>query len=259
VKGDSTRLAQVVGNVLHNASKFTDPGGCVTVRVTQADSGDTAVIAVRDTGIGMDRKTLAQVFETFRQAENSQARSRGGLGLGLALVKGLVDLHDGSVQATSEGLGRGSEITIRLPKERTPELPKQAGRAPSLAERTHRILVIEDNRDAAESMKILLGLVGHQVETASTGAAGVETARTFQPQVVLCDIGLPGEMDGYAVARALRQEPALASAHLIALTGYAQEDDQRCAREAGFNRHMTKPVDFAELQAMLASLPVQPR
>jgi PAS domain S-box-containing protein len=259
VKGDSTRLAQVVGNVLHNASKFTDPGGCVTVRVTQADSGDTAVIAVRDTGIGMDRKTLAQVFETFRQAENSQARSRGGLGLGLALVKGLVDLHDGSVQATSEGLGRGSEITIRLPKERTPELPKQAGRAPSLAERTHRILVIEDNRDAAESMKILLGLVGHQVETASTGAAGVETARTFQPQVVLCDIGLPGEMDGYAVARALRQEPALASAHLIALTGYAQEDDQRCAREAGFNRHMTKPVDFAELQAMLASLPVQRR
>jgi PAS domain S-box-containing protein len=257
VRGDPTRLAQVVGNVLHNASKFTDPGGCVSVRVTRGADGDTAVIAVRDTGIGMDRKTLAEVFETFRQAENSQTRSRGGLGLGLALVKGLVDLHDGSVQAASEGPGRGSEITIQLPIEGAPELSNAGSCAPAPAQRTHRILVIEDNRDAAESMKMLLGLVGHQVETAYTGAAGVETARAFHPQVVLCDIGLPGEMDGYAVARALRQEPSLASAHLIALTGYAQEDDQRCAREAGFNRHMTKPVDFAELQTVLASLPVR--
>jgi PAS domain S-box-containing protein len=257
VRGDPTRLAQIVGNVLHNASKFTDPGGSVTVRATPDADGDTAVIAVRDTGIGMDRETLAEVFETFRQAENSQTRSRGGLGLGLALVKGLVTLHDGSVQAASEGLGRGSEITIRLPKELAPEPATQAGRAPSLAEQTHRILVIEDSRDAANSMKVLLGMVGHQVETASTGAAGVEAARAFHPQVVLCDIGLPGGMDGYAVARALRQEPSLASAHLIALTGYAQEDDQRYAREAGFNRHMTKPVDFAELRAVLASLPVR--
>jgi CheY-like chemotaxis protein len=119
------------------------------------------------------------------------------------------------------------------------------------------ILVIEDNRDAAESMKILLGLVGHRVETASSGAAGVETARAFHPHVVLCDIGLPGGMDGYAFARTFRQEPAIASAHLIALTGYAQENDQRCASEAGFDRHMTKPVDFDELQAVLASLPVR--
>jgi CheY-like chemotaxis protein len=246
-----------VGNLLHNASKFTDPGGRVTVRVAQAESDDTALIAVRDTGIGMDRKTLAAVFDTFRQAENSQARSRGGLGLGLALVKGLVELHDGSVQAASEGPGRGSEITIRLPRECIPVPPEQGGRDPTRAGRMHRILVIEDNGDAAESMKILLGLVGHRVETASTGAAGVEVARTFHPQVVLCDIGLPGGMDGYAVAQRLRQEPALASVHLIALTGYAQEDDQRCAREAGFDRHMTKPVDFNELQAVLASLPVR--
>jgi CheY-like chemotaxis protein len=257
VRGDPTRLAQIVGNLLHNASKFTDPGGCVTVRVTRAESDDTAVIAVRDTGIGMDQKTLAEVFETFRQAENSQARSRGGLGLGLALVRGLVELHDGSVHAASDGPGRGSEITIRLPMERAPEPPKPVSLAPALAERAYRILVIEDNRDAAESMKILLGLVGHRVETASTGAAGVDVARAFHPQVVLCDIGLPGGMDGYAVARALRQEPALASAHLIALTGYAQEEDQRCAREAGFDRHLVKPVDFADLQAVLASLPVQ--
>jgi PAS domain S-box-containing protein len=257
VRGDPTRLAQVVGNVLHNASKFTDPGGCVSVRVTQDAGGDTAVIAVRDTGIGMDEKTLAEVFETFHQAENSQTRSRGGLGLGLALVKGLVDLHDGSVQAASEGPGRGSEITIRLPSERAPEPSKAGSCAPAPAQRMHRILVIEDNRDAAESMKMLLGLVGHQVETAYTGAAGVETARAFHPQVVLCDIGLPGEMDGYTVAQAFRQEPPLASAHLIALTGYAQEDDQRCARKAGFDRHMTKPVDLDELQAVLASLPVR--
>jgi PAS domain S-box-containing protein len=257
VRGDPTRLAQVVGNVLHNASKFTDPGGCVSVRVTQDAGGDTAVIAVRDTGIGMDEKTLAEVFETFHQAENSQTRSRGGLGLGLALVKGLVDLHDGSVQAASEGPGRGSEITIQLPIARAPEASKAGSSAPAPAQRMHRILVIEDNRDAAESLKMLLGLVGHQVETAYTGAAGVETARAFHPQVVLCDIGLPGEMDGYTVAQALRQEPPLASAHLIALTGYAQEDDQRCARNAGFDRHMTKPVDLDELQAVLASLPVR--
>jgi PAS domain S-box-containing protein len=256
VRGDPTRLAQIVGNVLHNARKFTDSGGCVTVQVAQAESDGTAVIAVRDTGIGMDRKTLAEVFDTFRQAENSQARSRGGLGLGLALVKGLVELHDGSVRATSEGPGRGSEITIHLPVERIAEPPKQAGRAPSVAERTHRILVIADDRDTAESMKILLGLVGHRVETASNGAAALETARAFHPQVVLCDIGLPGGMDGYAVARALRQEPALASAHLIALTGSASGDYQHCAREAGFDRHVMKPVDFGELQAMLASLPM---
>jgi CheY-like chemotaxis protein len=122
---------------------------------------------------------------------------------------------------------------------------------------SHRILVIEDNRDAAESMKTLLRLIGHPVETAYAGASGVDAARTFHPQVVLCDIGLPGGMDGYAVARALRQEPALASAYLIALTGYAQEEDQRYAREAGFDRHMAKPVDVAELQAVLASLPVR--
>jgi PAS domain S-box-containing protein len=257
VKGDPTRLAQIVGNVLHNASKFTDPGGCVTVRVAKAESDDTASITVRDTGIGMDRRALAAVFDTFHQAENSQARSRGGLGLGLTLVKGLVELHGGSIHAASEGPGRGSEITIRLPAERISEPAKQAARGPTRAERTHRILVIEDNRDAAESMKILLGLVGHRVDTASSGAAGVEAARAFHPHVVLCDIGLPGGMDGYAVARTLRQEPAIASAYLIALTGYAQENDQRCASEAGFDRHMTKPVDFDELQAVLTSLPVR--
>src|SRR4029077_20927559 len=173
VRGDPTRLAQIVGNVLHNAMKFTDPGGSVTVRVAPAESPDTALIAVRDTGIGMDRKTLAEVFDTFRQAENNRARSRGGLGLGLSLVKGLVGLHSGSVKAASEGPGRGSEITIRLPRERAPEPPKPRSCAPTLAERTHRILVIEDNRDAAESMKMLLELIGHRVETASTGAAGV--------------------------------------------------------------------------------------
>ncbi|HEV3262610.1 MAG TPA: PAS domain S-box protein [Gemmataceae bacterium] len=255
VRGDPTRLAQIVGNVLHNASKFTEPSGCVTVRVAQPDSGNTAVIAVRDTGIGMDRETLIQVFETFRQAENSQPRSRGGLGLGLALVKGLVELHDGSVQAESEGPGRGSEITIRLPMERVPARSKPGGRGPTPGERTYRILLIEDNRDAAESIKTLLGLVGHRVETAYTGATGVEAARAFHPQAVLCDIGLPGGMDGYAVARALR--PEFPSAHLIALTGYGREEDQRRAYEAGFDQHMTKPVDFDKLQGVLASLPVR--
>jgi CheY-like chemotaxis protein len=253
--GDPTRLAQVLGNVLHNANKFTDAGGRVEVEVSADPGGQAALLAVRDTGIGMEADVLARVFEAFSQADRSLDRSRGGLGLGLALVKGLVELHGGEVRVASEGAGRGTELTIRLPLLSQTAPARPAAAAARAARCSHRILVVEDNVDAAESMRTLLKLIGHQVEVAHTGVEGLEAARRFLPRVVLCDIGLPGGMDGYAVARALRAEPALVSAFVIATTGYGQLEDQRRSREAGFDAHLTKPVDFAELQRMLAALP----
>jgi signal transduction histidine kinase/DNA-binding response OmpR family regulator len=257
VVGDPTRLAQVVGNVLHNAHKFTDPGGLVTVDLTCEREGRTAVIRLRDTGIGMEPEMLGRVFETFSQADSSLDRSRGGLGLGLALVKGLIQLHGGEVAAASPGLGQGTEITIRLPLDEHAEAPSPEQELPNHGGGAHRILVIEDNPDTAESIRMLLTLNGHEVEVAYKGAGGLEAARTFRPEIVLCDIGLPGGMDGYAVARTLRQDPELASIYLIATTGYGQDEDQRRSREAGFDAHLTKPVDFTEFERLLASLPAR--
>jgi signal transduction histidine kinase/DNA-binding response OmpR family regulator len=255
--GDPTRLAQVVGNVLHNANKFTDAGGTVTVELAAAAGGREAVIAVRDSGIGMEPDVLARVFEAFSQADRSLDRSRGGLGLGLALVRGLVELHGGQVSVSSEGPGKGTALTIRLPLGGEAAPARPAAPPPRQTRLARRVLVIEDNPDSAESMRMLLALSGHQVEVAPTGVSGVERARTFRPEVVLCDIGLPGGMDGYAVARALRADPALSAAYLIASTGYGQVEDQRRSREAGFDAHLTKPIDFAELQRLLAASPTQ--
>ena len=202
--GDPTRLAQVVGNLLQNANKFTDAGGNVTVRLRADLESGTAVLTVQDTGIGMEADLLGRLFEPFRQADRSLDRSRGGLGLGLALVKGLVELHGGSVRSASAGLGLGSEITITLPlcKRLSPLEESRSPRA--VRGKSLQVLVIEDNRDAAESLRLLLQLFGHQVTVAFTGTAGVEVARQLRPDVVLCDIGLPGGLDGYGVARALR-------------------------------------------------------
>jgi signal transduction histidine kinase/DNA-binding response OmpR family regulator len=251
--GDPTRLAQVVGNALHNANKFTDAGGKVTVELAGEPGGRDALIRIRDTGVGMEPEVLARVFEAFSQADRSLDRSRGGLGLGLALVRGLVGLHGGEVRVASDGPGQGTELTIRLPlgaPQHTPRVVPAPHRPTGLS---RRVLVIEDNPDSAESMRLLLTLSGHQVEVAPTGVAGMERAREFRPEVVLCDIGLPGGMDGYAVARAMRQDPELAPAFLIASTGYGQAEDQRRCREAGFDAHLTKPVDLPELQRLLAS------
>jgi signal transduction histidine kinase/DNA-binding response OmpR family regulator len=253
VRGDRTRLAQVVGNVLHNADKFSESGGEVAVTV-EADPTHGAVVTVRDRGAGIDPQMLPRVFEPFSQADRSLDRSRGGLGLGLTLVKGLVELHGGKVQVKSAGLGKGTEVVIRLPAE-AGVAPWQAGPARAVSlEGKLRILIIEDNADAAESLAILFNLKGHEVTTARTGAAGLDVARANCPDFVLCDIGLPGGMDGYAVARALRRESALASAYLVATTGYGRAEDQRCAREAGFDAHLTKPVDFETLESVLAGL-----
>jgi signal transduction histidine kinase/DNA-binding response OmpR family regulator len=256
-QGDPVRLAQVVGNLLHNAVKFTDAGGRVRVTVAAESDGRQARITVRDSGIGMEEAILARIFQAFTQADRSLDRSRGGLGLGLALVKGLVEMHGGTVQASSAGLGHGTEVSLLLPlRDRGVALARKSA-APSAAGRAARVLVIEDNPDTAESMRLLLTLAGYPVEIAHSGGAGLEAARSFHPEIILCDLGLPGGMDGYAVARAIRHDPELASAHLIALTGYGQGEDRDRSRDAGFDRHFTKPVDFVELQQALAAVPVR--
>jgi CheY-like chemotaxis protein len=196
---------------------------------------------------------LVRLFEPFSQADRSLDRSRGGLGLGLALVKGLVELHGGSVRAQSDGPGSGSELTVRLPTAVPAEPRADRADGPIASGRSLRVLVIEDHQDSAESLRMLLRLYGHRVEVARTGLDGVEAARAFRPDVVLCDIGLPGGMDGYAVARALRSDSNQAAV-LIALSGYGQDDDRRQSRQAGFDRHLTKPVDPVVLKQLIDAL-----
>jgi len=254
VRGDPTRLSQAVGNLLHNAGKFTNPGGQVTVRLEKVAESDGVLLRIRDTGIGIEPAVLARVFDTFSQADHSLDRSRGGLGLGLALVKGLVELHGGAVEAHSGGLGCGSEFVIHLPLDTAPAEPAAAPGARAGGVRPCRVLVIEDNRDVADSMKYLLESDGHSVAVAHTGAAGIEAARRFFPQVVLCDIGLPGGLDGFGVARMMRDDTALSSAYLVALTGYGQAEDRRRVEEAGFDMHLIKPVDPDVLDQVLAKV-----
>jgi PAS domain S-box-containing protein len=252
VAGDETRLAQVLTNLLDNAAKFSDGGRHVTVRV-RADAGRRqAVLSVRDEGIGIEAEVLPRLFNPFAQADRTLERSRGGLGLGLALVKGLTELHGGEVRAASEGPGRGAEFTVVLPLAPEPEALAARAVAPRPAARPRRVLVVEDNRDAADSLRLLLGLLGHEVRVAYTGPEGVEAAREWRPDTVVCDIGLPG-LDGYGVARELRRGPATARARLLALTGYGHEDDRRRALEAGFDHHLVKPADPEELQRLLAA------
>jgi PAS domain S-box-containing protein len=263
VEGDSTRLAQALGNLLSNAGKFTDPGGRVfveiktvevkTVELRAGDDRESVEIVVEDTGIGIAPEMLGNLFETFSQADRTLARSRGGLGLGLALVKGLMDLHGGEVEAGSEGLGRGSRFTLRLPLAAAQEAPREEAAPPAGANGSRRVLIIEDNADAAESLQMLLELSGFEVTTAADGTSGLATARRFQPDVVLCDIGLPGGLDGYGVARELRADSAFQSVRLIALTGYGQAEDQRRAYAEGFDLHLTKPVDPVLLKDLLTS------
>jgi signal transduction histidine kinase/CheY-like chemotaxis protein len=250
IRGDATRLAQVVGNLLHNAGKFTRPVGEVEVSLVRDQSG-RAYLTIRDTGIGIEPSMRERVFEAFTQIDHGS--DRGGLGLGLTLVKRLVELHGGEVSIDSAGVGKGTKVCVALPTEEPapggaePTQPAAPLRLPEAL----RILIIEDHADVAESMRLALCLAGHHVTVASTGVEGLDRARALCPDVVLCDIGLPNGMDGYAVARALRREPSLACAYLIATSGYGQQEDQRRAREAGFDAHVTKPVDFTILQRLL--------
>ncbi|HEU4382879.1 MAG TPA: ATP-binding protein [Anaeromyxobacteraceae bacterium] len=251
VDADSARLVQVLGNLLANAQKFTDRGGRVEVELERGDAN--AFLRVRDDGSGLATELLPALFKPFVQAPQSADRPAGGLGLGLAMVKGIVALHGGSVHAASAGPGRGSAFTVQLPLAPATTPPEQPAQA-RLASSGRRVLIIDDNEDSTDSLGELLALQGHDVRVAYDGPKGLALARDFKPEVVLCDIGLPG-MDGYQVARALRAEEATNGPCLVALTGYALPDDLRRAREAGFDKHVAKPPSMEGLLQLLSELP----
>jgi signal transduction histidine kinase len=259
VLGDRVRLAQVVTNLLHNAAKFTNPGDQITVHLEADRDRQRAALTVRDTGIGIAPEHLPHIFDSFNQADRGLERERGGLGLGLALVRGFVELHGGRVQAESAGLGQGAELTISLPLSKEPKSPvRTLPNVVSISTGTHlRILIVEDNRDTAKTLLVLLKRYGHEVIMVHSGLSGVETARQWRPDVVLCDLGLP-ELDGYEVARTLRHDPVTAGARLIAVSGYGQEEDRLRSNQAGFDLHLTKPVDPLELQQLLSVMKVGP-
>ncbi len=257
VDGDPTRLSQVIGNMLQNAAKFTLPGGQALLAVEASAPGE-ALLRVRDDGVGLAPEMLEQVFEPFMQVAQTLERSRGGLGLGLALAKGLVEMHGGEVHARSLGEGKGTEIVVRLP------LLAPAGAGGATTEsvtdkgRGRRVLVIEDHVDAADSLREVLELGDHEVAVAYSGPEGVARAREYWPEVVLCDIGLPG-LDGYGVASALRadKDPRVRSAFLVALSGYALPEDMEKSKKAGFDRHVAKPPDIDELEELIATAPTR--
>lgn len=251
VRGDATRLVQVVTNLLNNAAKYTDEGGHIWLAL--ARDGENAVVSVRDSGIGISPDMLPRIFDLFTQAARSLARSQGGLGIGLTLVRRLVELHGGSILAHSGGLGQGSEFAVRLPlavRAATP--PPQAEQAPAASMRGLRVLVVDDNADAADSLAMLLKAAGHEPQVAYEGRSAIVCAETREFDVVFLDIGLPG-MDGYEVARRLRQQRN-ERLRLVALTGYGQPDDRETSRRAGFDHHLVKPVSFAHVQQALAEL-----
>jgi signal transduction histidine kinase len=251
INGDAARLTQVVANLLNNAARYQNSGGRIELLVEQA--GPEAVITVRDCGIGIPPHMLSEVFELFSQGERSLDRSQGGLGIGLSLVKTVVEMHGGSVRAGSEGVDRGSEFVIRIPCLGPEESNGRqvALRGARRAIPPRRILVVDDNKDAAESLAMLLSLSGHQVMVAHDGALALGIAAAERPEVILLDIGLPG-MDGYEVCRRARQG-GLTDTLIIAMTGYGQERDRQRSKEAGFDTHTVKPVELDHLMELLAS------
>jgi PAS domain S-box-containing protein len=252
VEADPVRLVQIVTNLLTNAAKYTDPEGHITFSVQVED--DDIVIAVRDTGVGLAPEMLTHVFEMFAQVEPNKERTEGGLGIGLALVKGLVELHGGRVEARSEGLERGSEFIVFLPDLRvatgTVRQAASVDGAGADVPAMRRVLIADDNRDGAESLAMILELAGHEVLTAHTGPEALQMAAQHRPQVAILDIGMPG-MSGYEVAQQIRREAWGVHMRLIAVTGWGQEDDRRQAQRAGFDHHLTKPVDPAALEELL--------
>ena len=250
---DPTRLAQIVGNLLNNACKFTDKGGCIWLTVEQ--EGKQAVIRVRDSGIGITAAQRPRIFDLFVQADTSLERSVSGLGIGLSLVKNLVEMHGGTVEVQSAGVGQGSEFEVRLPI--MVETPKTMPPEPTASRPTpttaRRILVVDDNRDSAMSLAILLKLTGHETHTASDGVEAVEAAATFKPDVILMDIGLP-KLNGYEACRRIREQPWGKNMVVVALTGWGQEDDRQKSKEVGFNTHMVKPVELSALMILLAGM-----
>ncbi len=249
IQGDRVRLAQVLSNLLNNAAKYTGEGGKIIL--TMAAEGSDAVIEVRDNGTGIAPDILPHIFELFTQADHSLAHSQGGLGIGLTLVRQLVEIHGGTIAAASAGIGQGSTFKVRLPA-----LPIESSTAESAPAQSAlpisklRILIVDDYADAAESLTMLLQMEGHEIKTADCGMKAIELAQSFRPQIVLLDIGLP-DFDGYEVAKRLRALPDTRDAILIALTGYGQTDDRERSQSAGFDHHLLKPLNCSELSALL--------
>ncbi|MEX1034276.1 MAG: PAS domain S-box protein [Cellvibrionaceae bacterium] len=264
--GDPTRIAQVIGNLLHNASKFTPPGG--TVRVTTGrrhlPEREQAEVVVDDSGVVIDPALASQLFDPFVQADQDLGRSDGGLGLGLAVVKGLMELHDGSVEAHSEGAGQGTTFSLDFPlasANRTYTTVPTKSLETSKSSDKWRIVLVEDNKDMLETLEALLHAEGHQVVSARDGPTGLEAINQSRPDLVICDIGLPGAMDGYALARAVRasDDPGLSKIFLVALSGYSQDSDRERSRESGFDLHLLKPLNFDELRKLLANTTINAR
>ena len=252
LNADSVRLSQVFGNLLSNACKFTEPGG--RIWLTAEWQGSDIVASVRDTGIGLPPDKVESIFEMFSQVDKTLERSQTGLGIGLTLAKRLVELHGGSIEARSAGLGTGSELVVRLPtliEKPQPQPPEEPAEEPAATNR-RRILVVDDNRDSAESLATLLTLKGNETHTASDGQEAVEAAARLRPDVILLDIGLPN-MNGYEACRRIREQPGGDDVVIIALTGWGQDEDRRRSTEAGFNEHWVKPLDPAVLMKLLAA------
>jgi CheY-like chemotaxis protein/two-component sensor histidine kinase len=249
---DPARLAQVLSNLLNNAAKYTDEGGQISLTADRL--GEDVIVRVRDTGIGIAPDLLPKIFDLFTQADRTLSRSRGGLGIGLTLVRSLIELHDGRVTAQSRGLGQGSEFVVRLPVaagHRAGSDPAtDADQPPIVQPPRRRILVVDDKRSNAQSLEVLLEGLGQEVYTAYDGLAGLELARQHRPDIVLLDIGLP-LMDGYEVARRCREEPALQRMTLVAMTGYGQDSDRQRSQSAGFDAHLVKPVNLDDLLVLL--------
>jgi CheY-like chemotaxis protein len=260
VDGDAMRLGQVFSNLVNNAAKYTENGGRITVRVdtvARPDGVAQAVVRVRDTGLGIPTTLLPIVFDLFTHGERTLYQAQGGLGVGLALVRSLVELHGGTVDAHSDGSGCGSEFVVRLPlaaaQAEGPEPPARSGGAPA-RDVSRVVLVVDDNVDSADSLAILLRCTGHEAHTAGDGVAAIEAAERLRPDAVLLDLGMP-RMNGYDAARFIRQQPWGKAMMLIAQTGWGQEEDRLRAAQAGFDVHLTKPVNADELLQLLAGLP----
>jgi CheY-like chemotaxis protein/two-component sensor histidine kinase len=251
LRADPTRLEQVIVNLLNNAAKYTKEGG--QIWLTAQQEGHEVVLRVRDTGVGIAPELLSHIFDLFTQAERTLDRSQGGLGIGLSLVQQLVALHRGTVEAHSKGVGHGSEFIVRLPALSPPTESLAASETTQQPVQPSRILVVEDNHDAADMLVLMLQTFGHEAHAAYSGQSALEMAVQYQPDVVLLDIGLP-EMNGYEVARRLREHPQTNEVWILVMTGYGQESDRQRTQEAGFNYHLVKPVNSRTLRDLLATL-----
>jgi CheY-like chemotaxis protein len=252
VDGDITRLSQVFANLLNNAARYTESSGRITLRVTREDND--AVVRVTDPGIGIDARNLSQIFEMFAQVNQSLERGQGGLGVGLALARKLVEMHGGTIQASSEGLGKGSEFTVRLPAINEEESTASVtDGALSISQRPRRILVADDNVDSAIVLAALLRTAGHEVHTVHDGTAAVDAVLSEAPDLAILDIGMP-KMNGYDAAKQIRASGNMDTL-LVAVTGWGQEEDKRRSNAAGFDYHLTKPVDLHTLDNIIAHLP----